>query len=467
VSAYFGRGNAYFAQENFQQAVNDYTHAIELNPDLPYAYVARGYAYANLDETELALSDLRRFVNRVGEGADPEAEQLIAQLEGQMVAQAPTPGARAGVISLAPLLVSPTPGPSAAEIVGAGDQTPAADAAFYFNQGVAQAQDGDYPQAIESLTRATDLDPNLADAYYFRGYLYTLQDDLEQALDDYSRVIELAPGFPDIYRDRGSIYYFQGDIDRALDDFHEYTRLAGNEVDTQTADFIAQLEADQALLATAEPSTAEQYYERGEANRRLRDFEAAIADYTQALELDPAYTDALIARAAAYYALEDFEAAIADYTRAIERDPNNPPLYLSRGSAYHELGDEANTARDFYQWLLLNEQRPIDHDAVTPGEPFTVQMQEGYVYRIPFEADAGQVVTVTANDADESGVDPLVVIVNEGGEALVGDDDGGGDYDSLVEDFAIPQGGTYTLVVGHAGGGSVGAVEVMIELNDG
>jgi hypothetical protein len=73
---------------------------------------------------------------------------------------------------------------------------------------------------------------------------------------------------------------------------------------------------------------------------------------------------------------------------------------------------------------------------------------------------------VTADDIDNSGVDPLIVILDAGGNALVGDDDGGGSYNSLIADFEIPQNGTYTLVVGHAGGGSEGTVQVNIELSD-
>ena len=45
TKAYYNRGNAYASKGDFDQAIDDYTKAIELKPDLVDAYHNRGIAY--------------------------------------------------------------------------------------------------------------------------------------------------------------------------------------------------------------------------------------------------------------------------------------------------------------------------------------------------------------------------------------------------------------------------------------
>jgi tetratricopeptide (TPR) repeat protein len=60
---------------------------------------------------------------------------------------------------------------------------------------------------------------------------------------------------------------------------------------------------------------------RGVAYADLKQFEKAIQDYNQAIELDPKYTHAFNNRGTAYIKLKQFEKAIQDYNQAIELDP--------------------------------------------------------------------------------------------------------------------------------------------------
>lgn len=57
--AYFLRGNAYLDHGDFQAAVDDYTQAINLQPDA-MAYNNRGIAYRNLRDPQRAIADYRQ-----------------------------------------------------------------------------------------------------------------------------------------------------------------------------------------------------------------------------------------------------------------------------------------------------------------------------------------------------------------------------------------------------------------------
>jgi tetratricopeptide (TPR) repeat protein len=65
------------------------------------------------------------------------------------------------------------------------------------------------------------------------------------------------------------------------------------------------------------------YYNRGLAYYNKWDYDRAIADYNQAIQLDPNYVHSYINRGAAYYMKSDYTRARADYTRALQIDPNN------------------------------------------------------------------------------------------------------------------------------------------------
>ncbi len=55
--AYFNRGNAYDDLGQYQRAIQDYTRAIQLDPDLAQAYYNRGIVYYNLGEYQRAIQD--------------------------------------------------------------------------------------------------------------------------------------------------------------------------------------------------------------------------------------------------------------------------------------------------------------------------------------------------------------------------------------------------------------------------
>ncbi|HEY7312533.1 MAG TPA: tetratricopeptide repeat protein [Gemmataceae bacterium] len=69
------------------------------------------------------------------------------------------------------------------------------------------------------------------------------------------------------------------------------------------------------------------------------DRQQALADYTEALRLDPANIDIYRSRARAYFEQDNFDKAIRDLSKVIRLAPNDPRAYCDRAEAYHEHGD--------------------------------------------------------------------------------------------------------------------------------
>jgi len=172
-----------------------------------------------------------------------------------------------------------------------------------------------------------------------------------------------------------------------------YTRFAGGKV--WKPNFTPQETA--ARQAAQNASAAQKYFDSGKAAYDRKDYDKAIADYTEAIRLNPindaayhrrgwAYNgkgdyDRAIAdteairlnksasfynnRADSYNSKSDYDRAIADATEAIRLDPNFANPYRHRGFAYMMKGNYTQARADTNKALQLdpNYQRAKDLDA--------------------------------------------------------------------------------------------------------
>ena len=87
------------------------------------------------------------------------------------------------------------------------------------------------------------------------------------------------------------------------------------------------------------PRLALAYGGRGFAYSQKDDWDKAIADCTEAIGLDPKLGLAYSSRGFAYLQKKEWDKAIADYTEAIGIDPKRAEDYASRGDAYSQKDD--------------------------------------------------------------------------------------------------------------------------------
>jgi tetratricopeptide (TPR) repeat protein len=59
-------------------------------------------------------------------------------------------------------------------------------------------------------------------------------------------------------------------------------------------------------------------------------------------------------RGSAYLEKKDYDRAIADYDQAVKLDPNDAAAYLGRGSAYLKKGDYDSAYADMEKVLQIN-----------------------------------------------------------------------------------------------------------------
>ncbi|KZR80305.1 Tetratricopeptide repeat [Prochlorococcus marinus str. MIT 1342] len=85
---------------------------------------------------------------------------------------------------------------------------------------------------------------------------------------------------------------------------------------------------------------------RGLAYKMLRNYSAAIENYSKAIYVNPLYEAAYDNRASSYAALGLFDKAIAGHSKAISLNPDYRIYWKNRGSSYWAKGDKRNSCRD-------------------------------------------------------------------------------------------------------------------------
>lgn len=125
--------------------------------------------------------------------------------------------------------------------------------------------------------------------------------------------------------DRGLGSHRRGDLENALANYDEAIRIN-----------------------PAEPMA---YNNRGSARRDRQDFDGAMADFSEAIRLKPDYAMALNNRGVVRAAQGDLDGAIADYTEALRLEPNDAAAFNNRGTARRYRGDTGGALADYAEAL--------------------------------------------------------------------------------------------------------------------
>ena len=83
-----------------------------------------------------------------------------------------------------------------------------------------------------------------------------------------------------------------------------------------------------------------EWYESGLINYKKVDYEAAVRDFSKAIELNPEYATAYNNRGFAYMKLSKYNEAIIDFDKAIELNSKYATAYSNREIAYNSLNDK-------------------------------------------------------------------------------------------------------------------------------
>lgn len=220
--AYKLRGDVYQGLENYPSAIDDYTQAIEFNPQYASAYWQRALTYGAQGNYQEALADFDSSIN----------------LNPDYRSQLPSDSGYSGAYYTRGNIYR-NDGNYELAIV---DYTQALELNFeplewiYYWRGVSYAGLGQNTLALNDYTEAININPSYFHAYYSRGNLYRRANDFESAITDYTTAITLNyDPLEWIYFWRGVSYRQLENYDLALEDFDQAIELNPNYSEAITA----------------------------------------------------------------------------------------------------------------------------------------------------------------------------------------------------------------------------------------
>jgi len=109
------------------------------------------------------------------------------------------------------------------------------------------------------------------------------------------------------------------------------------------SDAVQRSEYDQGFEPMKSPQrkrekSPQDFYVRAVAKALNKDYQGAVEDYTQAIELNPQFVEAYLKRAATHYKLGDDRDTLKDCTQALQINPNLALAYYYQGRARYRLG---------------------------------------------------------------------------------------------------------------------------------
>jgi tetratricopeptide (TPR) repeat protein len=253
-----------------QQAIQEFSTAIQLNSKYRYAYLIRAFVYEQVQEFQKSLADYNQAII-----IDPKFYQA------------------------------------------------------YYNRGLLKDEKlNDIQGALFDYNQAIAINPKYSQAYGNRAFLKEKLNDIQGALVDYNQAIAINPEFYQAYSNRALLKYDKlNDIQGALVDYNQaisinpkyseaysnrallkYDKL--NDIQGALADY------NQAIITNPKSSNA--YYNRANLKYvKLNDIQGALADYNQAIITNPKSSNAYNNRALLKYdKLNDRTGAIQDFRQA-------------------------------------------------------------------------------------------------------------------------------------------------------
>src|SRR5262244_364172 len=158
---------------------------------------------------------------------------------------------------------------------------------------------------------------------------------------------------------RANGYYERGQYDRAIEDYNHVIGLNPNHANAfsnRGATYARKGEYDRAIENYDEairlnPKHADAFSNRGVAYGRKGDYDRAVENYDEAIRLNPKHAAALYGRGNAYRRKGDYDRAIENYDEAIKLNPKHVDAFSNRGLVRFYQGQFAAAVPDLSQAL--------------------------------------------------------------------------------------------------------------------
>ena len=325
--AYYTRGYVYRLTNQIEKANQDFNEALIFAPENRTYIAMRADIRAELQQYDLALSDIEHLLNREPQSANLHYEKGSICLRKTDTISAFDSFKRATELD---------------------SQNPSNWSAL----GLVQLMQNQQDEALESLTKSIDQGSKWAGDYMNRGVIYYQRHNYRGALSDFDKAVSLSPKDVQCYYNRGILRSEVGDYNRAIEDFSQAIDLA--------------------------PDKMEIYYNRGLVQLQLRQWNAALSDFQTIIQTHPYFIPAYYLAAQAETSLGHDKKAYTLRQKAyeLEQEKNNTQSLQTDMQLAEAQPQQRDRRKDFSARAAQNQESDANenkYDSETRGN-----VQENY-----------------------------------------------------------------------------------------
>jgi tetratricopeptide (TPR) repeat protein len=196
-----------------------------------------------------------------------------------------------------------------------------------YQQALTAHQRGDLVTAEQLYLEMLGADPQTFVARHLLGVVRAQQGRNQEALELISSALAIRPDVPDALLNQGNVLKLLGRMDEALASYDRSLALR--------------------------PDFADAHFNRGNALRQIKRAGDALASYDKVLALNPNHEGALVNRGNALHELKREDEALADFDRALALNPGNAETWKNRGITLRVLKRFPEALESFDRALAL------------------------------------------------------------------------------------------------------------------
>ncbi|MEM6803821.1 MAG: tetratricopeptide repeat protein, partial [Bacteroidota bacterium] len=224
------------------------------------------------------------------------------------------------------------------KFAGATYQAPTSHIAYHKLAQVSLTK-RDFPVAIQHFSEAIKLKPNGEHLYLDRALCYIAVERWEAAFEDLGNCLKINPTFVKAYVERARLHLMLGnelqaraDLERSI----QYGEAYDGELLKEAEALLEQmLPQDDPVIQ----NRIDHLMEGALASFNKQVYPAAIALYSEVLELNPKHSVAVANRAQAYICMYDYRNALIDIEQALELDIRSATLRMNKGHVLLRMGE--------------------------------------------------------------------------------------------------------------------------------
>jgi len=366
------------AMGQLDEAERSLLRALELEPQAADPYNNLGNVYARLGKSAAAEAAYRRAIelradfaaahNNLGTLLHRRGE-LDAAIASYRQALAAQPQYVDACNNLGTALQSKGLLSEAAELFRQAVAIAPQSAAAHLNLGAVQQAQGELAEAIRSYREAVRLDASLAIAHNNLGAALREQGNQSEAEDSLRRALALDSRLADAYFNLGLVHEDRHDAAAARERFQQalncddrYARAwmgLARSLDREERYEESLPLWDRAVAADLDSAHAR--FCRANARKALGQLQEAVADYREALRLDPRLTQAHGNLAVMYNDLGLPDAAADHCRQGLALEPNSAALHANLATALVRQGRQVEAIAAARRAVELNPQGSGEH----------------------------------------------------------------------------------------------------------